>query len=50
MYFNVFYDLNDVEGFILEGYLGKEFKFQANGQNNDGKVRMKGRPIGFRVW
>ena len=50
MYFTVYYDTNDVEGIVLEDYLGTEYIGRANGPNFSPKERLGGRPIGFRVW
>jgi len=50
MYFTVFYDENDVEGILMEGYKGSQYSFRANGMGASPKMRLGGRPIGFRVW
>ena len=50
MYFTVYYDINDVEGLVFEGYEGTEWSYRANGQEASPKARLGGRPIGFRVW
>lgn len=50
MYFTVFYDINDVEGILLEGYAGTEYIYRANGMESSPRLRLGGRPIGFRVW
>lgn len=50
MYITVYYDINDVEGFVFESYQGTEYSFRANGEEMSPKIRMAGRPIGFRVW
>ena len=31
MYFTVYSDINDVEGFVFESFAGKEYEFKANG-------------------
>lgn len=50
MYFQVFSDDNDVEGFIFESQDRTNYSFRANGYLGDPKIRLAGRPIGFRVW
>jgi len=50
MYFTVYYDENDVEGIVLEGYKGTLYSFRANGLVKSPRERLGGRPIGFRVW
>ena len=50
MYFSVYYDINDVEGLVLEGYKGTQYSARANGTNKSPKERLGGRPIGFRMW
>ena len=50
MYFTVYFDLNDVEGIVFEGYEGTEFVYRANGEDPSPRERLGGRPIGFRAW
>lgn len=50
MYFTVYFDENDAEGIVFEGYKGTEWSFRANGNISSPKERLGGRPIGFRVW
>lgn len=50
MYFTVYSDINDSEGFVFEGYQGTEWVYRANGNEFSPRERLGGRPIGFRVW
>ena len=50
MYLTIYSDSNDVEGMIWEGNFGSTWTGRANGDNPSSKMKMLGRPIGFRVW
>lgn len=50
MWLTIFADSNDAEGIIWEGHLGTEWISRANGNIGSPRLRMGGRPIGFRVW
>ena len=50
MYLTIYSDSNDVEGMIWEGNFGSTWTGRANGDNTSSKMKMLGRPIGFRVW
>lgn len=50
MWLTIFADSNDAEGIIWEGHLGSVWTSRANGNVGSPRLRMGGRPIGFRVW
>lgn len=49
MYFTIYSDRNDIEGIVFEGNKGTSWSLRANGALSE-RFRMKGRPVGFRVW
>jgi hypothetical protein len=49
MYFQMFYDSTDCEGFQFTVKSGKIHKMRANGTSGSPKIQMGGRPIGFEV-
>ena len=50
MYFTVYEDSNDIEGFVFTGHAGSEYSFRANGEDASPTYRMPGRPIGFGIY
>jgi hypothetical protein len=50
LYFTLYKDWNDIEGFIFEDYLGNTYTMRADGNSASPKFKMAGRPVGFRVW
>ena len=49
MFLLIYFDSNDVEGMNWTGNGGTEWKSKADGTSAAPLLRMKGRPIGFRV-
>ena len=50
MYLIIYADSNDAEGMTWTGDKGTTWIARANGEAQSPNERMKGRPIGFRVW
>lgn len=50
MWLTIYADSNDAEGIVWEGNFGSTWVSRANGNVSSGRLRMGGRPIGFRVW